>query len=169
MVGTRHGLGRHMVDIDRSDVPTLVKVHGILHQLSNFILTHKQLIMTSNVFYFLCNWAVKHSLLLFYSELVRENRVYRISIYIMHFIAFGFGLSSILVNVFRCRPFNKAWRGDEVKGYCIDMNTFLYFNAPMMLAMDLVLYIMPVVFTWHLQLRRPQRVGLNCLFGLGGL
>jgi hypothetical protein len=158
-----------MVDVNPDQVTTLIKVHSLLFNSFNSILTRLQLVMASNVFYFLCNWAVKHSLLLFYSEIVRENRLYRISIYIMHFVAFGFGLSSILVNLFQCRPFNKAWRGDQVKGYCVNLNMFFYFNAPIMLATDLVLYIMPVVFTWHLQLRRPQRVGLNCLFGLGGL
>lgn len=38
-----------------------------------------------------------------------------------------------------------------------------------MLATDIVLYAMPVAFTWHLQLRRTQRIGLNCLFALGGI
>lgn len=158
-----------MVDVNPAQVPTLVKVYSLPSPSSSSILTRFQLVMASNVFYFLCNWAVKHSLLLFYSEIVRENRAYCLSIYIMHFVAFGFGFSSILVNIFQCRPFNKAWRGNEVKGYCVNLNLFFYFNAPIMLATDLVLYIMPVVFTWHLQLRRPQRVGLNCLFGLGGL
>lgn len=86
----------------------------------------------------------------------------------MHFVAFGFGLSSILVNVFQCRPLHKAWDVDAA-GYCVNVPLFLRFNSIIMLLTDLVLYVMPVVFTWHLQLRRTQRVGLLCLFGLGGL
>ena len=123
--------------------------------------------MASTVFYFLCNWAVKHALLLFYSEITREKN-HQISIYIMHSVAFGFGLSSILVNIFQCRPFHKAWDQD-VPGFCVNLNIFFYFNANIMLATDLVLYIMPVIFTRNLQLRRPQRIGLNGLFALGGL
>jgi hypothetical protein len=105
--------------------------------------------------------------LLFYSEIVRDGK-YEISIWLMHFIAFGFGLSSILVNIFQCRPFHKAWDPD-VPGYCVNMGLFLRFNSAIMLATDFVLYAMPLVFTWHLQLRRAQRIGVNCLFGLGGL
>ncbi|KAF2204748.1 hypothetical protein GQ43DRAFT_360272, partial [Delitschia confertaspora ATCC 74209] len=117
-------------------------------------------------FYFACNWFVKHALLLFYSEIVTERK-YQISIYIMHFVAFGFGLSSVLVNIFQCTPIAKAYL--PMEGHCVSMFNFLYFNAPMMLATDMVLYIMPVVFTWKLQLRRRQRIGVNCLFALGGL
>ncbi|KAH7125356.1 hypothetical protein B0J11DRAFT_303936 [Dendryphion nanum] len=150
IVGTTLGLGLHQRDVDPNNSIKIAK-----------------LILASNVFYFLCNWAVKHALLLFYAEITREKKFLG-SIYFMHFIAFGFGSSSILANLFQCRPFNKAWR-PELEGYCVNLNYFFYFNSNFMLATDLVLYIMPVVFTWHLQLRRAQRIGLNCLFALGGL
>ncbi|KAF2742408.1 hypothetical protein M011DRAFT_269333 [Sporormia fimetaria CBS 119925] len=143
------GLGLHQLDIPSANLPKL-----------------RKLFIASNTFYFLCNWAVKHALLLFYSEIVREKK-YQGTIWFMHFVAFGFGLSSIVVNIFQCRPFHKAWN-PSVPGYCVNVNTFLYFNCAIMLATDLVLYIMPVVFTWHIQIRRTQRIGINCLFGLGG-
>ncbi|KAF2872534.1 hypothetical protein BDV95DRAFT_606136 [Massariosphaeria phaeospora] len=150
LVGTGLGLGLHQSDsrFDKTNGSAISK-----------------LILASNVFYFLCNWAVKHALLLFYSEIAREKK-YLYSIYFMHFIAFSFGLSSILVNIFQCRPFNKVWR-DDLPGYCVNMPVFFYFNSSIMLITDIVLYAMPVVFTWHLQLQRQQRIGLNFLFGLG--
>lgn len=128
---------------------------------------YAQLVLASNSFYFLCNWAVKHALLLFYSEITRERK-HLWSIYFMHFVAFGFGISSIFVNLFQCNPFSKAWDSDA-SGTCVRMDIFFYYNASMMLATDMVLYAMPVIFTRKLQLRRPQRIGLNCLFALGGL
>ncbi|KAF2736366.1 hypothetical protein EJ04DRAFT_490170 [Polyplosphaeria fusca] len=150
IVGTNYGLGLHKQNVSSADMTTLSK-----------------LVMASNVFYFACNWAVKHALLLFYSEITREKK-HIVSIYIMHFVAFGFGLSSILVDLFQCRPFHKAWDGDT-PGYCVRLDIFFYINGSIMLTTDLILYIMPVVFTWNLQLRRPQRIGLNALFALGGL
>jgi len=86
----------------------------------------------------------------------------------MHFVAFGFGFSSILVNIFQCTPVAKAYTS-AMGGYCVNMGDFLYANSSLMMATDLVLYIMPVVFTWNLQLRRAQRFGVNFLFGLGSL
>jgi hypothetical protein len=130
-----------MVDIDMAQWPALVKVN--LRVLCTTLYADMmQIIMASNTFYFLCNWAVKHALLLFYLELTCTPRCIHL-IYFMHFVAFGFGFSSILVSVFQCRP--------------------------IMLVTDCVLYAMPLVFTWGLQLRSRQRWGLKILFGLGGL
>ncbi|KAF2707032.1 hypothetical protein K504DRAFT_354623, partial [Pleomassaria siparia CBS 279.74] len=151
MIGTHYGLGKHTGEMDQYQFPTLIKI-----------------VLASDTFYFLCNWAVKHALLVFYTSIARDTP-FLISVYIMHFIAFAFGLSSILVVLFQCRPFNKTWRGTDVDGYCINLDAFFYYNAGVMLGTDVILYIMPVVFTWGLQLRRTQRVGLSCLFGLGGL
>ncbi|PSN63815.1 hypothetical protein BS50DRAFT_461670, partial [Corynespora cassiicola Philippines] len=151
MVGTTLGLGLHR---DRVSDDNLENMYA-------------QLVLASNSFYFLCNWAVKHALLLFYSEITRERK-HLWSIYFMHFVAFGFGISSIFVNLFQCNPFSKAWDSDA-SGTCVRMDIFFYYNASMMLATDMVLYAMPVIFTRKLQLRRPQRIGLNCLFALGGL
>ena len=109
----------------------------------------------------------QHALLFFYSEITRE-RTHRVAIYIMHGVAFGFGLSSVVVDLFRCRPFHKAYQ-PKVHGVCIRMDIFYYYNSSMMLAIDVVLYVMPVVFTRKLMLRRTQKIGLNCLFALGGL
>ncbi|KAF2184358.1 hypothetical protein K469DRAFT_181955 [Zopfia rhizophila CBS 207.26] len=150
MIGTSFGLGQHAYEVSDTQIPKLIK-----------------LVIISNVFYFACNWFVKHALLVFYSEIVREKK-YQGSIYFMHFVAFGFGLSSILVNLFQCMPFRKVYT-PKLPGYCVNLNIFFYCNASIMLATDIVLYVMPVVFTWHLQLRRPQRIGLNCLFALGGI
>jgi hypothetical protein len=150
MVSTGLGLGDHLVDVDPMNMPQL-----------------KKLLLTSNVFYFTCNWAIKHALLLFYSDITRD-RAHCVSIYIMHGVAFGFGLSSVVADLFRCRPFNKAFH-PELDGYCINLDTFYYYNSSMMLATDIVLYAMPIVFTRKLMLRRTQKLGLNCLFALGGL
>lgn len=38
-----------------------------------------------------------------------------------------------------------------------------------MLATDVILYAMPLVFTWRLKVSRPQRIAVNLLFALGGL
>lgn len=73
MVSTAVGLGEHQTNVDPTNMPAL-----------------RKLLLASNVFYFLCNWAIKHALLLFYSGITREH-THRISLYIMHGVAFSFG------------------------------------------------------------------------------
>lgn len=157
-----HGQHEHddLANPHKGNLPS----HFTLQPASN---TTPKILMASNTFYFLCNWAIKHALLLFYADLTTSRSHLRL-ICLMHFVAFGFGLSSILVDLFQCRPMRKNWdRG--VEGWCADKNAFYYANAAIMLVTDCVLYGMPLVFTRGLRLRRKQRWGLRCLFGLGGL
>lgn len=144
---------RKVIDLQR---------HNIIHTID-----FRQFAMVSRIFYFICNWAVKHSLLLFYSTLTID-RIPRLSINIMHCIAFGFGMTCIFVTIFECHPISKIWYDPDPK-YCVNMNDFNYFNSCFMLATDLILYAMPLVFTWHLNVSRPQRIAVNFLFALGGL
>lgn len=126
-----------------------------------------QLVMAALLFYFSVNWAVKHSLLFFYAELTFEPWTRR-WIYVMHVIAFSFGFTCVVTSIFQCIPVAKWW-DPTIDGYCINLNNFSYFNSIFMLACDLVLYIMPVIFTWNLKLRRHHRIAVNILFAMGGL
>ncbi|EMD96498.1 hypothetical protein COCC4DRAFT_150086 [Bipolaris maydis ATCC 48331] len=126
-----------------------------------------KMVMASLFFYFMCNWAVKHSLLCFYSELTFEHSHY-IFIYVMHVLAFMFGFSCVIIGIFQCLPVQKFWN-NEIEGFCIDTNSYNYYNSIFMLLNDIVLYIMPVIFTWNVHLHRSHRIAVNCLFALGGL
>jgi hypothetical protein len=46
---------------------------------------------------------------------------------------------------------------------------FHLFNSSFMIGIDAILYAMLLLLTWNLRLQRPQRVGLNAIFTLGGL
>lgn len=146
---------------------------GTLHQIIRPRLKsdiHK-LGLASRIFYFLCNWAVKHSLLLFYATLTIDYYP-RMSIYIMHFVAFAFGITCILFTLISCLPLKQIWvhpNGSYYSQRCINPVDFNYFNSCFMLANDIVLYAMPLVFTWKLHVSRPQRIAVNLLFALGGL
>jgi hypothetical protein len=61
-----------------------------------------------------------------------------------------------------------VWDGASVQGKCASWPAFNYFNSSFMLATDVVLYAMPLIFVWHLRVSRPQRVAVNMLFALGG-
>lgn len=126
-----------------------------------------KLVMSSCTLYFLCNWAIKHSLLLFYYGLTID-RWPRFSIYFMHGVAISFGLTCVTVNIFQCWPVPRMW-DTTIPGHCINVMAFHLWNSSYMIATDVVLYVMPLVFTWNMQLQRTQRICLNVLFTLGWL
>jgi hypothetical protein len=111
--------------------------------------------------------AIKHSLLLFYYNFTIDHWP-RYSSFFMHGVAFSFGLTCVVTNIFQCWPIRAMWI-KAITGHCIDMMAFHLFNSSFMIATDVVLYAMPVVFTWNMQLQRTQKVCLNLLFALGWL
>lgn len=108
---------------------------------------------------------VKFALLMFYLETTYQRR-YLYTIWFMIVAAFGFGVSSILVVLFQCVPLDKLWNQSK-SGQCVNIIAFLYANACIMITNDVVMYIMPIAFTWNLPLQKTQRVVLNLLFALG--
>jgi hypothetical protein len=86
----------------------------------------------------------------------------------MIIVAFGFGISNIFVIIFQCNPVDKLWIPAK-PGHCIDILPFYYATAWIMIVNDTIMYVMPIIFTWSLVLRRPQRIVLNLLFALGAM
>jgi len=86
----------------------------------------------------------------------------------MAIIAFLFGTSSILVSIFTCIPISKNWNSHE-EGHCINVVDFYYANGVIMVGTDIILYLMPVIFTWNLEVRLPQRIALLSVFSLGAV
>jgi len=108
---------------------------------------------------------VKFGLLIFYLRTTYE-RCHRWAIWAMVCVAFCFGTSSVIVVLFQCIPPNKLWH-PAFTGHCVNILSFFYANAIIMIVNDTIMYIMPIIFTWNLALRRPQRIVLNLLFALG--
>ncbi|KIY00366.1 uncharacterized protein Z520_04051 [Fonsecaea multimorphosa CBS 102226] len=133
--------------------------------------TLQKLIIATFPPYFLCNMFVKHAWLTFYYGLA-QTRAQRYFIHLMQFSAVAFGLSSVLVVLLQCVPLNYAWRryheptnGHE-NGKCVDLLDYFYFNASFMIANDVVMYLIPMVFLWKVQTLREHRFSLYALFGI---
>ncbi|KAE9971912.1 hypothetical protein EG327_009684 [Venturia inaequalis] len=129
--------------------------------------TFQKSLIVINVFYLLCNMFIKLGLLLMYRQFTVEVH-YRWFIYAMHVATLAFGIGSVFVVIFQCLPISSAWEWNVV-GHCINVPAFYFANAGIMIGMDLILYIMPMLFTWGIQLRPLQKFGLRFLFGLGFL
>jgi hypothetical protein len=110
---------------------------------------------------------VKHAILEFCKDLSPDHKAHGF-INFMHIISAGFGISNVVVELTQCHPFKKNFY-QSLPGHCIDIIAFFYSNGIIMLITDLILYALPVALTWDIQLRRLQRIGLYCLFALGGL
>lgn len=110
---------------------------------------------------------VKLSLLEFYKDLTL-NRAAKHFIIFMAVTSVAFGLSCLAVVLAQCTPFTKIW-DTSVPGTCsrVDVVAFMLFAGYFMIFIDIVLYAMPVVFTWNLRMTWGNKIGLYFVFGLG--
>jgi hypothetical protein len=64
----------------------------------------------------------------------------------MEALSIVFWLGSLLATIFRCIPLEAIWNWSISDSWCIDIATFYHANASIMIGMDLVLYLMPIIF-----------------------
>lgn len=136
-------------------------------------LTSAQVLIAVFPPYFLCNMFVKHAWLTFYYGLAR-SRWQTYFIHFMQFVAAGFGISSVFVVLLQCIPLSTVWHpGATPEGVdppkCVNMMTFFYSNAIIMIVNDVVMYLMPMVLLRNVDMVRPHRWGVYALFAVGGL
>lgn len=123
--------------------------------------------MATNAIYLSCNMFVKLGLLEMYRHftMLWYNHWW---ISIMQVLSVIFGVSGVIVVIFQCMPIASTWE-PKLVGHCINQPAFWYTNGAVMIVLDIILYIMPMIFTWSLRLPRTQKIGLRVLFGLGFL
>lgn len=117
---------------------------------------------------------VKHAWLTFYYGLAR-TRAQRWFIHFMQFTAAGFGISSVLVVLLQCIPLSEVWHRahapdtEQSDAKCINLLAFFYSNAIIMIVNDVVMYMIPMVLLWKVEMLSGHRWGVYALFGVGGL
>lgn len=123
--------------------------------------------MATNCVYLSCNLFVKLGLLEMYRHftMLWYNHLW---ISAMQVLSVIFGLSGVIGAIFPCMPITSAW-DPSIVGHCFNRAAFWYSNGVIMIAFDTILYIMPMIFTWNLQLPRNQKICLRLLFALGFL
>ncbi|KAK6384385.1 hypothetical protein LTS17_001948 [Exophiala oligosperma] len=169
-----HGLGASISREEFGRREKLQKVQPEYHfTLSCTGADQTQLLIAVLPPYFLCNMFVKHAWLTFYYALAR-TRTQRWIIHFMQLVAFGFGISSILVILLQCIPLSHVWTRardppPEDDAHCVNLMAYFYFNAAFMVVNDTVMYMLPVFLLRNVDMLRGHRWGIYTLFAVGGV
>ncbi|KAL9039470.1 MAG: hypothetical protein Q9180_002510, partial [Flavoplaca navasiana] len=73
---------------------------------------------------------------------------------------------SIIIVSVRCIPFSKNWNPME-PGTCLEQVPIVTAVAAWGLAIEVVIWTLPIPASWKLQMPRSNKVALTCIFGLG--
>jgi hypothetical protein len=72
----------------------------------------------------------------------------------------------MFVEIFQCVPRKKIWN-PTVQGKCININQTFVATGVINVVDDWVILILPLVWTWKLQLRTKQKIGVSLIFATG--
>lgn len=122
------------------------------------------------VLYFALMWLIKLSLLLFYLRIFPRSVIRRL---LWATIAFNcaFGLTSMLVAIFQCRPVSFYWSrylGDS-NGHCISVNVLGWVNAIVCIALDIWILFLALSQLYHVRLRWNKKLQVAAMFSTGTL
>jgi hypothetical protein len=78
----------------------------------------------------------------------------------------AFFTTLMFVEIFQCVPRKKIWN-PTVQGKCININQTFVATGVINVVDDWVILILPLVWTWKLQLRTKQKIGVSLIFATG--
>ncbi|MCJ1389190.1 hypothetical protein MMC18_002045 [Xylographa bjoerkii] len=145
------GQGRHVADVPRTQLALVASS-----------------LLANETLWSLVNTLIRISVLLFISRVFSPIRLLRIWSYSLIVLSVLYGMVSVLEIFLICRPLAAAWDnningecGQEVLSYVV-LETFG-------LMLDLIILVLPLRPIWRLHLPLGRKVGLSCIFSIGGL
>ncbi|KAM7194056.1 hypothetical protein V8F20_008152 [Naviculisporaceae sp. PSN 640] len=144
----RNGAGKHIMVVPPELIPEYFKTFWISIVLYNFSL-----------------WAIKMAFLFQYYRVFSSKRM-RTYICLAGVLIIVWSISQILVVIFTCVPVHRFWL-PETPGVCVELVPFWYANAAGNIVTDVIVFLLPLPVIKSLNLRKPQKILLLGIFGLG--
>lgn len=119
----------------------------------------------AHVFYAAGTAFTKLSIITSYLRIFPHNILRRI-LYATAAVCTAIGISAIVATIFQCSPIQAAWDFTIDGSQCIPFVDFLYANAAISIATDLILIVAPLPYFWSLSLPLRQRLVICVLFGV---
>lgn len=114
---------------------------------------------------------VKVTLLLVLAKIYRPLRG-ALAVYIILALNVLYYLIILFVKAFICTPVSAYWTkaiGPDGSGTCLDRPAVLIADSLISVISDIAILVLPVVFTWPLQMRMRVKIKVVSLLGLGGI
>ena len=149
-------VGRHTWDI-----PPLQLIH-----VGN---GSKNGLFIGDMIYFWGIMFTKLSILTFYLNVFKVNKLFRFLVYAMMGLVVSYCLIFFFITAFDCNPVAKNWNliGWTGGGTCIDMIKVNYAAGGINIFTDTVTLVMPLPLIAQLQLDKVRKIGLFATFATG--
>lgn len=149
--------------------PTIRHSQLPLHLLYPTILTALQFSYTSVAIASVSFSVTKASVILFFLRLATE-RSYRIVCYLAITYITMYTSSSLMINLFGCKPISGGWdRRPTNPSVCVTNSGYYYYATTSNAAMDVMLLVLPIPIVLRLRLAWRVKLGLVAMFSMGFL
>ena len=110
--------------------------------------------------------AVKLTLLMFFHQIFKPNKVIRWLTRIGMAVCTGFYVAIFFATVFLCDPVAKAYN-PFVSGKCITATATPYASGVFNIISDLYILILPMPLVWTLQMSKTRKIRIMAVFSIG--
>jgi hypothetical protein len=112
--------------------------------------------------------ATKTSILIFYLNLSKTQKVFRWATIATLVVVNVGGLALTVLNIVQCRPVNAAWASPvPASATCTNIVTIYLSSAPLNIITDLAIFFLPMPILTSMRLPRKQKIILVITFGFG--
>ena len=150
-ISTQYGLGLHMRDLPMA----------LFQQLQMWTFIAAFLYLSSLLGY-------KMSILFLYLRIFNVEKVFRYCIWFVMFVTFGYLFGNVWTQLFTCQPIAKYWKS-EIPGHCTHTQKFPLIYGSLNFVTDLLLFVLPLLMVWQIQLSLREAVEVSVIFILGSL
>ncbi|KAH7090690.1 hypothetical protein FB567DRAFT_298255 [Paraphoma chrysanthemicola] len=171
-----HGLGRHQSQLSKDERLTFLKTKlrnsvlymTLLGRIDALIkpLTERQAFWTNLWVYSAALTIIKVSILIQYLRIFPVRRFQKYCFLILG-VVIAYGSWTVFGNIFLCSPIAFFWdKSATNNGHCMDRTVVWFANAGVNIALDMIIFLLPLPLTRTLQISKSQRRGLLLIFGL---
>ncbi len=79
-----------------------------------------------------------------------------------------FYLADLFVEIFQCVPRSKIFN-PAIPGHCVNINDAVIVTACINITSDILIFVLPMLKIWRLQMPSRKKVGVSAVFALGFL
>ncbi|KAL4786992.1 hypothetical protein BJX76DRAFT_364496 [Aspergillus varians] len=116
-----------------------------------------------------CSFFIKCSILLQLLEVFAQSQrdFFFWSCHFLIWLNFTYHLIGTFITIFSCRPITKAWNILITHGSCLDIFRLIVVSSAINCISDLMIFILPQVRIWRLQMVLCKKVAFFALFSIG--
>ena len=145
--------------------------HHVLSLTYPQVVKYIKLLYVGEVQYGTALVLVKLAILLFYRRvfpMAHVSAYWRIAWWVLLIVStatIGFTFSA----VFQCHPIAYTWDRTIQGGHCVDLVLYIRSSSAINIVLDILILALPIPVFSKLQMGKSKKIGLMCLFLLGGL